>query len=79
MIERLLKEIRGGGPTTPVVLAHRLNTSPEMITAMLERLAQMGIIEAYAPNCGDSACQGCSLDSYCQKPPRPEGQVWMVK
>jgi DNA-binding Lrp family transcriptional regulator len=79
VIERLLSEIRAGGSTTPALLAKKLNTSVEMVTAMLERLAQMGLIENFAPNCADTACQGCSLGSYCQKPARPGGQVWELK
>ena len=79
MIERLLNEIRSGGPSTPATLAKKLNTSPEMITAMLEKLAQFGLIENFSPGCSDSSCQGCSIDSYCQKPTRTPGQIWSVK
>ena len=79
MIERLMNEIRAGGSTTPYVLAQKLNTSVEMVTAMLEKLVQLGLIENYAPACADSACQGCSLDSYCQKPAQPAGKMWTLK
>ncbi len=79
MIERLLTEIRAGGSTTPTVLAQKLDTSVEMVTAMLEKLVQLGLIENYAPACNDSSCQGCSLDSYCQKPTQPASKMWTLK
>lgn len=78
MIERLLTEIRAGGSTTPFLLAKKLDTSVEMVTAMLDRLVQLGLIQNFNPPCGDSTCQGCSLDSFCKKPTRPGGQMWTV-
>jgi hypothetical protein len=79
VIERLLKEILRGGTSTPAALARQLNTSPEMVTAMLERLVQLGLIETFSPSCDVSSCQDCSLGGYCQKPAQSPGQIWAVK
>lgn len=78
MIERLLTEIQAAGSTTPYILAQKLNTSVEMVTAMLEKLVQLGLIENFNPSCADSACQGCSLGGICKKPAQPGGHVWTL-
>lgn len=63
MLEQLMAEIRAGGTLEVGTLAARLDTSPQMVVAMLEHLRLSGFIQAYS-NCGDS-CMGCSLKSSC--------------
>jgi len=63
MLEKLLTEIRGGGPLETGKLAARLNTSPKMVEAMLTYLQQTGHIQSYQ-SCNDG-CGGCSLKSEC--------------
>ena len=64
MLDELLKEIRTGGTLETRVLAARLETSPQLIEAMLEHLQRIGMIQPYV-DCGDG-CQGCSLQETCK-------------
>jgi len=67
MLEKLLVEIRAGGPLETVRLAARLDTSPKMVEAMLMHLQQTGHIQSYQ-SCNDG-CGGCSLKSECGSAP----------
>lgn len=64
MLERLLYEIRNGGPLEVSALAARLGTTPALVQAMLEHLQRMGTIQLYGETCADG-CQGCSLSQAC--------------
>ena len=66
MLEKLLTEIRQGGTLDTRKLAVQLNTSPQMVEAMLEHLRQSGILRTYE-SC-DDACGGCSLRQSCGSP-----------
>lgn len=79
MLERLLTEIRKGGPVTPTILAGRLNVSVEMVKAMLEKLVQLRLIENFDPSCTTSTCHDCSLGNTCQKTPQTNIRLWSLK
>ena len=64
MLERLLAEIRNGGPLEINSLAARLGVSPAMVAALLEHLERLGYIQPYEDACGDG-CRGCSLSETC--------------
>jgi hypothetical protein len=70
MLKQLLTEIRLGGSLETNTLARRLNTSPQLVAAMLEHLQRLGLISDYV-DCADG-CGGCSLKSTCgvKKPAR---------
>ncbi|MBN1305029.1 MAG: MarR family transcriptional regulator, partial [Anaerolineales bacterium] len=74
MLEQLLKEIRRGGPLETGKLAARLNTSPQMVAAMLAHLQQTGHIQSY--QACDNLCAGCSLKSECTS--SPVIQLWQT-
>lgn len=63
MLEQLLTEIRRGGLLEVGALAARLNTSPQLVEAMLEHLERSGLLSAYL-GCADG-CRGCSLEGSC--------------
>ncbi len=63
MLEELLKEIRAGGSLETGVLAARLNTTPQLVEAMLDHMQRLGLIKGYI-SCADG-CQGCSLQGDC--------------
>lgn len=65
MLEQLLKEIRAGGALDAAQLATRLNTSTELVHAMLEHLQRIGLLSD-ASACAGSGCQGCSLSGSCR-------------
>ena len=64
MLQRLLSEIRLGGTFETQALAARLETTPELVEAMLEHLQRSGHIRPFQ-TCGD-ACAGCSLKVACR-------------
>ena len=66
MLERILTEIDRGGTLDTTSLAARLDTSPQLVAAMLEHLERIGLIRSYV-NCADG-CGGCSLRGNCQAP-----------
>lgn len=65
MIEQLLNEIKKGDTTSPVTLAKRLHTTPQMVEAMLATLERMGYLRAIKQECHDSTCVGCPVSGYC--------------
>ncbi len=71
MLEKLLHEIRSGGPLEVSALAARLDTTPAMVQAMLEHLQRLGYIHPYAQACGDG-CGGCSFSQACNVGERAE-------
>jgi hypothetical protein len=65
MLFQLLNEIKSGSTTSPVTLADRLSTTPQMIEAMLDTLEQMGYLETISSECADDSCGGCPVAGYC--------------
>jgi hypothetical protein len=66
MLEKLLAEIRSGGTFETGELAARLGTTPELLTAMLEHLQRLGVIQPFI-TCNDT-CAGCDLSNSCRQP-----------
>ena len=77
MLEKLLHEIRAGGTLETATLAARLDTTPQLIEAMLEHLQRSGLIKDYV-NCGDG-CQGCNVRDACVKQTRSKVRLWQGK
>lgn len=63
MLQKLLTEIQSGGSFEVKNIASRLNTTPEMVVAMLQHLQRSGQLKNF-PICED-ACNGCALKSAC--------------
>lgn len=72
MFDKLLYELRQGGVIDIGKLAAQLDTSAEMVRAMLEHLQRAGILHAYEP-CG-GGCEGCSLRHGCHPQKRNASQ-----
>lgn len=77
MLERLLHEIRAGGTLEVAALASRLDTSPQLIEAMLEHLQRSGLIQDYV-NCGEG-CQGCGLREACGTRSQRAVRLWQSR
>jgi hypothetical protein len=77
MLEGLMTEIRAGGPLDAAKLAATLDTSPQMVEAMLEHLRRIGLLSTYEnASCAD-ACQACSLKGFCDpNTKRSALQLW---
>jgi hypothetical protein len=74
MLEKLLIEIRQGGTLDTRKLAMQMNTSTQMVEAMLEHLRTRGILRTYE-SCGD-ACDGCGLRQSCSSQKSDKPQLW---
>jgi hypothetical protein len=78
MLEQLLSEIRQGCPLTTMILARRLNTSYEMVNALLERLVQFGSIQNIEPPYENASCQGSSLIGLSKELSTTGSQLWTL-
>jgi hypothetical protein len=77
MLERLMTEIRAGGSLDAAKLAVTLDTSPQMVEAMLEHLRHVGLLRAYENASCSDACQACSLKGFCDpNTKRSAVQLW---
>jgi DNA-binding Lrp family transcriptional regulator len=64
MLNRLLELLREGGTRRIRALADELNTTPELIEAMLEDLTRMGYLNRVGTGCSDK-CTACPLSGMC--------------
>jgi hypothetical protein len=64
MLKEIVQRIADGGTWTVEALAHDLDTTPELITAMIEQLVQQGYLKPAGSAC-DRACVSCSTAQGC--------------
>ncbi len=74
MLRELMRRIAEGGPWTTEALARELDTSPELVAAMLEELARRGYVKAVESECS-GACAHCPMASQC--PSGSPQRIWM--
>jgi len=81
MLEQLLNEIKKGTTTSPIALAERLNTTPQMVEAMLDSLEQMGYLRSISTECADGTCGGCPVSGLCgtNNPEHPRVRILTEK
>lgn len=81
MLEQLLTEIKKGTTTSPITLAERLNTTPQMVEAMLDSLERMGYLRSISTECADGTCGGCPVSGLCatNNPKHPRVRVLTEK
>jgi hypothetical protein len=79
MLEDLLKLIKEGGSFDTALLAKKLNTTSEMILAMMDHLRRNGLLKVYDP--GVSSCEQCSLVGMCdaEKRKKEAGHLWLYE
>ena len=79
MLEELLKLIKEGGSFDTALLAKKLNTTPEMIKAMMDHLRRNGLLKVYDP--GESSCGQCSLAGVCdpEKKKKEARHLWLYE
>jgi hypothetical protein len=65
MLERLLIEMRENGLSSPVQLAEKLGTTPQMVSAMLDTLERLGYLKTLQDGCEGGACGGCPVGGFC--------------
>ncbi|HHN94259.1 MAG TPA: hypothetical protein ENK17_05780 [Anaerolineae bacterium] len=80
MLEQLLELLRAGGTHRVQDLARALDTTPEMVTAMLEGLGRMGYLKPVSASC-DGECRRCPLAGMCAAGvpgSAGQGSVWSL-
>lgn len=77
MLEKLLALLKDPRPHSLADLAHELDTTPEMVTAMLEALERMGYVRQVA-GCspGGTACTSCPMKHSCT--PAGPTRIWTL-
>jgi Mn-dependent DtxR family transcriptional regulator len=73
MLERLLKLVQRGGTLTIDQMARELETSPEVVSGMMDHLARQGWVKSVTASC-DAACGGCALARACVR--GKQARVW---
>ncbi len=75
MLLQLMEEIRNGGTLETASLARKLNTTLEMISALIDHLRRNGFLKVYE-TCADT-CEGCSLIKMCDAhDKKKESMIW---
>jgi hypothetical protein len=79
MLEELLRLIKEGGSFDTGVLAKKLDTTPEMVQAMIDHLRRSGLLRNYDP--GYISCEHCALSGMCdpEKKKREIGHLWVYE
>lgn len=75
MLNRLLELLRAGGTHRVSDLAHELETTHELVEAMLENLTRMGYLKQVKGGCTET-CVSCPLAGICTA--EEGGQVWTL-
>jgi hypothetical protein len=65
MLEKLLTELRTNGLSSAASLAEKLDTTPQMVTAMLDQLERMGYLRTIQESCEGGSCGACAVNSFC--------------
>jgi hypothetical protein len=76
MLRQIMDHIALGVSWSIEDLARELDTSPQLVTAMLEDLARRGFLKPVGAACS-GACTSCTMSSGCVK--GAFEQVWAVQ
>lgn len=66
MFEKLMAMLKRGGTLTIDQLARELETSPEVVSGMIDHMARQGWLRSMSASC-DSACDACLFARDCVK------------
>jgi DeoR/GlpR family transcriptional regulator of sugar metabolism len=75
MLNRLLELLGGGGTHRVRDLARELDTTPELVEAMLENLGRMGYLKRVGGECVEK-CTSCPVAGLCAA--GDGGRVWTL-
>jgi len=81
MLSRLLNLLHEGGTRRISDLARELDTTPELVEAMLEDLTRMGYVKRVTSQCSEK-CSGCPMSDTCAAGGSLEdgrsGEIWVL-
>jgi predicted transcriptional regulator len=66
MLTQLLDLLRADRTRSVDELAQKLDTTPEMVYAMMENLERMGFVRQVDTGC-EKACESCALSNMCTR------------
>lgn len=66
MLREIISRVADGTPWTVEALARELDTTPELVTVMLEDLVRRGYLREVRGACGEG-CGSCSMAQGCIK------------
>jgi predicted ArsR family transcriptional regulator len=72
---RLLRLLQAGGTRRLDDLANNLETTPQMVEAMLEELSRLGYLRQVGSGCSER-CDACPMAGKCQV--ASGGRVWTL-
>lgn len=82
MLNRLLELLRRGGARRVEELARELDTTPQLVEAMLEDLARMGYLKRLSAQCSE-ACAECPMSNMCvaggPSSGPSQGEIWVLR
>ncbi len=64
MLDKLMAALRRGGTVTIEQLACELDTSPEVVSGMIDHMTRQGWLRSMSASC-DSACSACLFARDC--------------
>jgi hypothetical protein len=75
MLDKLLALLRQGGTVTLDQLARELDTSPEVVSEMIDHMTRLGWLRSMPASC-DSACRACPSARDCVRVEK--GRAWQA-
>ena len=75
MLDRLMVLLKRGGSVTIDQAARELDTSPEMVSGMLDHLTRQGWLRSMSASC-DSTCSACLFARDC--PRADNNHIWLI-
>jgi predicted ArsR family transcriptional regulator len=75
MMDRLLELLRAGGTFRISDIAGKLDTTPQLVEAMLDVLVGLGYLSQLPARC-DEGCDACPVTGMCTG--EPGGRVWTL-
>ena len=75
MIDKLMSVLNRGGALTIDRMARELDTTPELVTQLIEYLERTGVLKKLDSDC-NKVCSGCYLVGVCQ--PIGQSRIWQV-
>jgi predicted ArsR family transcriptional regulator len=73
MLDKLMALVRRGGTVTIDQMARELDTSPEVVSGMIDHMTRQGWLNAVSASC-DSACSACLFARDCVRVDK--GRTW---
>src|SRR5512143_1513985 len=73
MFNQLLALLKRGGTVTITQMAQELETSPEVVSGMIDHMTRQGWLRAMSASC-ESACEACLFARDCVRV--EQGRTW---